>query len=205
MPTPTVTRRPVSPTSNYRPAFTGDFSTRRNGWKVGVKGDYQYQIGMGRYNILKRNANTRRAAFSSVQLPANINLNLAEEFTIKVDMIADSGRMPTGGLLFGVSDSLNYSAFTINSTGDIVIVRVADGRAVSDYMPGDSFKPGVPVERNRNRLIVRRKDDQLHFYINDLEVRSSPYPFRLLSGNGIGMTTTGSWTSFQKLSVTLGP
>lgn len=198
-------RRPASAGSGYRPAFTGDFATNRNGWKAGVKGDYQYQIGMGKYNILKRKLNTQRAAFSFVSLPTAINLNIADEFTIKVDVVADSGRVPTGGLVFGVSDSLNYSAFILNGGGDVTIVRMADGQAFSDYMPGDPFKPGVPVEKNRNRLIIRRKGDRLHFYINEQEVRSSPYPFRMLSGNGIGFITTGYWTSFQKLSVTLGP
>lgn len=205
VPVTTNTRRTAAPVSGYRPAFTGDFATNRNGWKAGVKGDYQYQIGMGKYNILKRKATTQKAAFSFVQLPSDINLNLADEFSIKVDVVADSGRVPTGGLVFGVSDSLNYSAFILNGAGDVTIVRVADGQTFGDYMPGDSFKPGVPLEKNRNRLIIRRKGNALRFYINDQEVRSSPYPFRMLSGNGIGVTTTGYWTSFQKLSVTLGP
>lgn len=201
--TPT-TAGPRSAGSDYRPAFTGDFSTNRNGWKAGLKGDYQYQIGMGRYNIQKRNVSTQRAAFSFVPLPPDINLNLADNFTIKVDVVADSGRVPTGGLVFGVSDSLNYAAFTLSSTGNITIVRIADGQAVSDYMPGEPFRPGVPVDKNRNRLTIRRKGRALYFYINEQEVRSSPYLFNTLPGNGIGVTSTGYWTSFQKLSVTLG-
>ncbi|RYC68112.1 hypothetical protein [Spirosoma sordidisoli] len=199
------TRRPAPAADpGYRPAFTGDFATNRNGWKAGVKGDYQYQIGLGKYNILKRRA-TQQAAFSFVPLPTAINLNIAEEYTIKVDIVADSGRIPTGGVVFGVRDSTTYSAFLLNGNGDIAIVRMADGQTFSDYMPGDYFKPGVALDKNRNRLIIRRKGDLLHFYINEQEVRSSPYPFKMLSGNGIGVTTTGYWTSFQKLTVTLGP
>ncbi len=196
---------PAPSPTGYRPAFTGDFATNRNGWKAGNKGDYHYQIGLGKYNIRKRNVNTEKIALSYVPLPPDINLNIADFFTIKLDVVADSGRIPTGGLMFGVRDSLNFSAFTLNSRGEVSIIRVANGQTFSDYMPGDFFAPGVPVDRNRNRLIVRRQGDALHFYINEREVRSSPYPFKMFSGNGIGMMTSAYWTSFQKLSVTLGP
>ena len=197
---------PAAPTGvGYRPAFTGDFVTNRNRWKAGNKGDYQYQIGVGKYNIRKRNANTNQIAFSYVPLPGEINLNIAQTFTIKVDVVADSGRVPTGGLLFGVADSLNYCAFSLNSRGEVSIIRVSNGATFSDYMPGDYFRPGVLLEKNRDRLTIRRTGEMLHFYVNEQEVRSSPYPFRMLPGNGIGLTTTGYWTSFQKLTVTLGP
>ena len=204
VPPPRMMPAPVV-TADYRPAFTGDFSTNRNGWKAGSKGDYYYQIGLGRYDIRKRNTNTKQVAFSAVELPADINLNRADLFTIKVDVLADSGRIPTGGLLFGVKDSLNYSAFTLNAKGEVSILRVANGKTFSDYMPGDFFSPGVSVEKNRNRLSIQRKGDVLHFYINAQEIRSSPYPFKMLSGNGIGLTSSAYWTSFQKLTVTLGP
>lgn len=205
-PTPAPRRNPPAPNAvGYRPAFTGDFVTNRNGWQAGTKGDYHYQIGVGKYNVRKRNVNTNQVAFSYVPLPAEINLNVAETFTIKVDVVADSGRVPTGGVLFGVADSLNYCAFTLNSKGEISIVRVANGATSNEYMPGDFFRPGVLLEKNRDRLTIRRTGDALHFYINEQEVRSSPYPFRMLPGNGIGLTTTGYWTSFQKLTVTLGP
>ncbi|MFD2573816.1 hypothetical protein ACFSUS_24480 [Spirosoma soli] len=202
---PTRTGSSGASTSDFRPAFTGDFATNRNGWKAGIKGDYHFQIGMGRYSIRKRNVNTQQVAFSYVSLPPDINLNNADLFTIKVDVMADSGRIPTGGLVFGVRDSLNFNAFTLNGKGEISIIRVANGQVFSDYMPGDFFSPGVPIDKNRNRLTIRRKDGGLYFYVNEREVRTSPYPFRTLSGNGIGMITSGYWTSFQKLSVTLGP
>lgn len=191
-------------TPDFRPAFTGDFVTNRNGWKAGTSGDYHYQIGMGRYSIRKRNSKTQEIAFSHVPLPANINLNVATQFTIKLDVLADSGKVPTGGLLFGVKDSLNFNAFTINSKSEVSIIRVKNGEASSDYMPGDFFKPGISVDRNRNRLTVRRKGNALHFYVNEREVRSSPYPFRVFSGNDVGVITSAYWTTFQKLSVTLG-
>ncbi|GAB2565689.1 hypothetical protein GCM10027190_14050 [Spirosoma areae] len=191
--------------SDYRPAFTGDFATNRNGWRAGSKGDYYYQIGLGRYSMRKRNVKTQQVAFSFVSLPPDINLNGADIFTIKVDVLADSGRVPTGGLVFGVKDSLNFCAFTMNEKGEVSIRRVANGQTFSDYMPGDFFAPGVPVDKNRNRLTIRRKGEALHFYVNEQEVRSSPYPFKMLPGNGIGMISSAYWTAFQKLSVTLGP
>lgn len=196
---------PTPSATGYRPAFTGDFVTNRNGWRAGNRGDYYYQIGVGKYNIRKRNANTNQIAFSYVPLPSEINLNVAQTFTIKVDVVADSGRVPAGGLLFGVADSLNYCAFSLNSRGEVSIIRVTNGATSSDYMPGDYFRPGILLEKNRDRLTIRRTGDLLHFYVNEQEIRSSPYPFRLLPGNGIGLTTTGYWTSFQKLTVTLGP
>ncbi len=211
LPATTQARRPDAPTRStsaenvdFRPAFTGDFATNRNGWKAGNQGDYYYQIGLGRYSIRKRNTNTKEAAFSTVELPATINLNLADVFTIKVDVLADSGQVPSGGILFGVLDSLNYGAFTLNAKGEVSIIRVENGQTTSDYMPGDYFLPGVLVEKNRNRLMIERRGQGLRFYINAQEIRSSPYPFKMLPGNGIGVTSSGYWTSFQKLSVTLG-
>ncbi|GAB3728679.1 hypothetical protein [Spirosoma lituiforme] len=206
--TPIVPARPstlANSTSDYRPAFAGDFATNRNGWKAGNKGDYYYQIGLGRYSIRKRNTNTQQIAFSSVDLPKDINLNNASFFTIKVDILADSGRVPTGGLVFGVVDSLNYNAFTLNERGEVAVTRVSNGKTDSNYMTADYFSPGVSVERNRNRLSIQRKGEELHFYVNAQEIRSSPYSVRLFAGNGIGFMASGYWTSFQKLTVTLGP
>ncbi|UFH53618.1 hypothetical protein [Spirosoma sp. KNUC1025] len=191
-------------TTDFRPAFTGDFVTNRNYWRAGNIGDYRYQIGRGSYSIRKRNVYTQKAAFSSVALPQDINLNRAEVFTIKVDVLADSGKVPTGGILFGVKDSLNFCAFTTNGRGDVSIKRVANGETFADYMPGAYFRPGVPVDKNRNRLTIKRRGEYLHFYINEQEVRSSPYLFRILPGNGIGFTSSGYWTAFQKLIVTVG-
>lgn len=197
--------RPVGtpPVEGYRPAFTGDFVTNRNGWQAGSIGDYQYQIGTGVYNVRKRNPATKQTAFSFVPLPSQINLNLADFFTIKADVVSESGRVPVGGIAFGVSDSLTYTAFLLDNTGQVSIRRRDAGRIFSDYMPGDYFNPNVVVNNNRNQLIIRRKRDWLHFYVNEQEIRTSPYPFRMLGGNGIGLLTEGDWTSFQKLSVTL--
>ena len=201
---PNPSRPLTSDVSTFRPAFTGDFAMNRNGWKAGIKGDYYYEIGTGRYSMRKRKANTQQVAFSTIALPTNINLNSSDIFTIKVDILADSGQIPRGGLVFGVKDSLNYCSFTLNEKGQVSIKRVADGRTFSDYMPGDFFAPGVPVDKNRNRLTIQRQNDELHFYINAQEIRSSPYPFKMLSGNGVGMTASAYWTAFQKLNVTVG-
>ncbi|QKZ15855.1 hypothetical protein HU175_21960 [Spirosoma sp. KUDC1026] len=198
------TRTSATNPDGYRPAFTGDFATNRNGWKAGTEHDYQYTIGNGTYDIKKLNVYTQQAAFSFVELPANIDLNQSSQFTIKVDVVADSGRVPTGGIVFGVKDSLNYNAFTTNQAGEVVIVRVVNGQPLSDYMSAIPVKAGVPLDKNRNRLSIRRNRGALRFYVNEQEIRSSPYEFRLLSGNGIGVTSSGYWTSFQKLSVTTG-
>lgn len=195
---------PTGSATEFRPAFTGDFVTNRNHWQAGNQGDYSYQIGLGSYSIRKRNVRTEKNAYSFVALPSEINLNRAEVFTIKLDVLADSGQVATGGLLFGVKDSLNYCAFTTNSRGEVSIKRVANGETFSDYMSGEFFRPGVPVDKNRNRLMVKRRGEYLYFYVNDQEVRTSPYVFRVLPGNGIGLTSSGYWTSFQKLSVTVG-
>ena len=192
-----------TPTEGFRPAFTGDFVTNRNGWQAGSIGDYQYQIGTGVYNVRKRNPDTKQMAFSFVPLPTQINLNLADYFTIKADVVSESGRPPVGGIAFGVSDSLTYTAFQLDHSGQVSIRRLDNGRTFSDYMPGDYFNPNVVVNNNRNQLIIRRKQDKMHFYINEEEIRTSPYPFKMLGGNGIGIVTNGDWTSFQKLSVTL--
>ena len=203
--TPRPSARPVAskPVEGYRPAFVADFATNRNGWQAGSIGDYQYQVGTGVYNVRKRNASTKQTAFSFVSLPAQINLNLADYFTIKADVVSESGRVPAGGIAFGVSDSLTYTAFLLDNTGQVSIRRLDNGRTFSDYMPGDHFNPNVVVNNNRNQLIIRRKREYLHFYINEEEIRTSPYPFKMLGGNGIGILTNGDWTSFQKLSVTL--
>lgn len=202
---PVTGRSPLTTgTAEFRPAFTGDFATNRNGWRAGNQGDYYYQIGLGQYSIRKRVANTQQLPFSAVELPNEINLNVANQYTIKVDMLADSGQVPAGGLLFGVRDSLNYNAFMLNEKGEVAVVRVANGRTFSDYMPADFMAPGVSVEKNRNRLTIQRRGNSLHFYINAQEIRSSPYPVKIFPGNGIGFTSSAYWTAFQKLTVTLG-
>lgn len=202
-PTVANSSAPVSP--DFRPAFIGDFATSRNGWRSGNKGDYNYQISLGRYSIRKLNVNTSQVAFSAVELPTDINLNRADIFTIKVDVLADSGQVPTGGLLFGVKDSLNYCAFTLNAKGEVSVSRVINGQATSDYLAGRYIVPGVAVEKNRNRLMIKRNGEILRFYINAQEIRTSPYSLKVFPGNGIGLLASGYWTSFQKLSVTLGP
>lgn len=202
---PVTSRSPLTMgTAEFRPAFTGDFATNRNGWRAGIRGDYYYQIGLGQYSIRKRVASTQQLAFSAVELPNEINLNAADLYTIKVDVLADSGQVPAGGLLFGVRDSLNYNAFTLNAKGEVAVVRIVNGQAFSEYMPADFISPGVSVEKNRNRLTIQRRGNALHFYINAQEIRSSPYPFKVFAGNGIGLTSSAYWTAFQKLTVTLG-
>lgn len=206
-PVPTIPRagRVAATTQNYRPAFTGDFATNRSGWRGGRKGGYHYQIGFGKYNVRRLNPAPGEMAYSVVPLPTEMNLNLATHFTIKIDVVADSGRVPTGGLLFGVRDSLNLCAFRLRSDGTMALTRLIDGQATDSVMTGDFFRPGVPVEPNRNQLVIRRVDKALHVYINQREVRGSPFAFEPLPGNGIGVTSSGDWTSFQKLLVTFGP
>ena len=196
--------RPTGPVA-YHPAFTGDFVMNRTGWFAGTRGGYHYQIGFGKYNVRQVGPAPGSRAFSAVPLPADINLNLADYFTIKVDVVADSGRIPNGGLVFGVLDSLNYCSFTLNPDGTMALARVVDGRQTDPILTGLTLNPGVPVVPNRNQLILRRVDRALHVFINQREVRGSPFAFEQLPGNGIGITAGGDWTSFQKLLVTLGP
>ncbi len=203
-PTPPAGRVPAQP-QRYRPAFTGDFATNRNGWKGGRKGGYHYQIGFGRYNIRPVGPAPGEVAYSVVPLPTEMNLNLAAQFTIKLDVVADSGRVPTGGLLFGVRDSLNLCAFLLRNDGTMTLTRLINGQATDSVMTSDYFRPGVPVAPNRNQLVIRRVDKALHVYINQQEVRGSPFAFQALPGNSIGVSSSGDWTSFQKLLVTLGP
>jgi hypothetical protein len=197
-------RVPAQP-QRYRPAFTGDFATNRNGWKGGRKGGYHYQIGFGRYNIRPVSPAPGEVAYSVVPLPTEMNLNLATHFTIKLDVVADSGRVPTGGLLFGVRDSLNLCAFLLRSDGTMTLTRLINGQAADSVLTSDYFRPGVPVAPNRNQLVIRRVEKAMHVYINQREVRGSPFMFPSLPGNSIGVTSAGDWTSFQKLLVTLGP
>ncbi|WP_288423303.1 hypothetical protein [uncultured Spirosoma sp.] len=203
-PAPAIGRVPARPQS-YRPAFSGDFATNRSGWRGGRKGGYHYQIGFGKYNIRRLSPAPGEVAYSVVPLPTEMNLNLAPYFTIRIDVVADSGRVPSGGLLFGVRDSLNLCAFRLRSDGTMALTRLIDGQATDSVMTDDFFRPGVPVEPNRNQLVIRRVEKALHVYINQREVRGSPFVFEPLPGNRIGVTSSGDWTSFQKLLVTLGP
>ncbi len=203
-PAPATGRVPARPQS-YRPAFSGDFATNRSGWRGGRKGGYHYQIGFGKYNIRRLSPAPGEVAYSVVPLPTEMNLNLAPYFTIRIDVVADSGRVPSGGLLFGVRDSLNLCAFRLRSDGTMALTRLIDGQATDSVMTDDFFRPGVPVEPNRNQLVIRRVEKALHVYINQREVRGSPFVFEPLPGNRIGVTSSGDWTSFQKLLVTLGP
>ncbi|WP_460637073.1 hypothetical protein [Larkinella harenae] len=182
-------------------SFTDDFTNNHNRWRIGQRGAYSFDLYQNAYRIRKQTSNTKSQAFSSIPLPTGINLNKVDTFTVQVDVAGPSGIIPDAGLLLGVKDSLNYCHFRINNKNQASVKYVINGLSYTIYMRGDYVPAGIPLSVTRNTLTVRKKGEQIHFYLNGREIPTSPYQFRQYQGNGIGFVSTTDGTLFQNLRV----
>ncbi|RRA97669.1 hypothetical protein [Larkinella rosea] len=184
--------------------FTEDFSDNRNRWLIGRKGDYSYDISQNMYHIYKQASNSPASGQSIIKLPPTFDLNKLDTFMVQVDLAGPSGIIPDAGLLLGVKDSLNYCHFRINNKNQVSVKYVINGLSYTIYMRGDYVPAGIPLSATKNTLTVRKKTDQIHFYLNGREIPTSPYQFRQYQGTGIGFVTTTDGTTFQNLMISSG-
>lgn len=184
--------------------FSEPFSDNKNGWRTVETAAYSLEIAGSSYRM-RRKTGSREPALSFIPLPPEINLNQARRFVIQIELYGDEKVIPEGGLLLGVRDSVNYTMFSINAKRQALVKALANNTTFASYMPGTPLEMGGFVQSGRNLLRVEKLDQSLRFFINGKEVPGSPYPFRPLPGNGIGLTATGNWTVFRNLLVTATP
>ncbi|MFD1144435.1 hypothetical protein ACFQ4C_25130 [Larkinella insperata] len=193
--------KPKSPVATNSRLLTDDFSDNHNRWRIGQRGAYSFDLFQNSYRIRKQATNVQTPAISSIPLPSTLNLNKVDTFMVQVDVAGPSGIIPDAGLLLGVKDSLNYCHFRINNKNQVSVKYVINGLSYTIYMRGDYVPAGIPLSSMKNTLAVRKKGDQIHFYINGREIPTSPYQFRQYQGNGIGFISTTDGTLFQNLTV----
>lgn len=190
-------------TAAFDRSFTDSFTDNRNRWRIGQRGSYSFDLYQNSYRVRKQASTTKTQAFSFIPLPTGINLNKVDTFTVQVDISGPNGIIPDAGLLLGVKDSLNYCHFRINNKNQASVKYVINGLSYTIYMRGDYVPAGIPLSVNRNTLTVRKKGEQIHFYLNGREIPTSPYQFRQYQGNGIGFVSTTDGTLFQNLRVNI--
>ncbi|MGA0559178.1 hypothetical protein ACO2Q8_21145 [Larkinella sp. VNQ87] len=195
-----IKSKKTAPTASRE--FHDDFSDNRNRWRIGQRGAYSFDIARNSYRVHKQAASATNSAFSFIPLPTSLNLNKVDTFMVQVDVAGPTGIIPDAGLLVGVKDSLNYCHFRINNKNQVSVKYVINGLSYTIYMRGEYVPAGIPLSTARNTLTVRKKGDQIHFYLNGREIPTSPYQFRQYQGNGIGFVSTTDGTTFQNLTVT---
>jgi hypothetical protein len=126
-----------TPTSASSRLFTDDFSDNHNGWLIGRRGAYAYDMSQNTYHIYKQASDSPSSGFSYISLPTAINLNKVDTFMVQVDLAGPSGIIPDAGLLIGVKDSLNYCHFRINNKNQVSVKYVINGLSYTIYMRGD--------------------------------------------------------------------
>ena len=202
----TTTTGPVSMTTSASPrsvALIELFTSNRRNWLVGQRSGYQFEIANGGYTIRKQDANRTTPALCYIMLPNDINLNKAESFTITVDMISSPSEPIDAGLAIGIRDIENYAQFRV-SKQTLIIKVLANGTTFASYMPGTPIPMNSPLSIGKNSLMIEKRTEKLHFYLNGNEVPTSPYDFRTFRGNGVGFLTASPVVTFQNLKVDIG-
>ncbi len=188
--------------------FAERFDDNHNFWSDGTIDGYTYELAPF-YNsyFIRREAGKRssKPGLTFVALPADIDLNRAESFTLSVDIIVPKDSPFDGGLMFGALNDKNYCHFQLRGEKEASIKWVVNGGNMASYMPGTYLPTGKLIQPLRNTLRVVKEKDQLHFFINDRELQESPYDFRQFRGNKVGFISSGDAVKFQNLTVVVSP
>lgn len=198
-----VETKPVSPfRTPSGPGFTETFAEENpNRWPTGLRGGFTYTIKAIGYQIERRAADTNRAAHAWIPIAKKLTLNRIDTFMVQVDVLSRSDTYPDGGLLFGVADSLNYSQIRLIGNDKVVVQQFTNGKPDPAFVSAHLSVATVTLRAGRNRVAVWRRGNQLHVFINEQELPTSPFLFRPLRGNGIGVVLNGNWLSFRNLTV----
>ncbi|TAE26835.1 MAG: hypothetical protein EAZ91_16860 [Cytophagales bacterium] len=184
------------------PSFSESFTEENpNGWPTGLRAGFTYTLKPIGYQLERRSADTSRAARAWVTLSNRLNLNKIDTFLIQIDLLPQTDTYPAGGLLFGVADSLNYSQIRLIGPNRVLVQQVVNGKPDVTFVSAHLARATVALRSGRNRIAVWRRGRQLHVFVNEKELPTSPFAFRPLRGNGVGVLMTGNWLSFRNLSV----
>jgi hypothetical protein len=218
----TTTVLPPPPPPPARLTFIERFDNYDNHWTDGQVGNYVYQLDP--YNnayTIQRKATGRSAtgkpvrpttgkpALSFVSLPAGMDLNQADSFTLSVTIAVPPGVPANGGLVLGLLNADNYCHFMLVGDRLVSVKWVVNGGNMV-YMPGKPVAALVPIGRTLNVLTVRKGRDKkdremLYFTVNGREIQASPYTFQPFRGNKIGFISAGAAIKFQNLSLVVSP
>lgn len=184
------------------PSFVETFGEENlNKWPIGLRAGFTYTLKPIGYQLERRSADTSRAARAWVRLPNRLNLNKIDTFMVQLDLLPLANSYPGGGLLFGVADSLNYHVVRLVGPNRVIVQQILNGKPAPAFVSAHLAQATVALRPGRNRIAVWRRGRQLHVFVNDKEVPTSPFPFRPLRGTGVGVLMTSNWLSFRNLSV----
>ncbi len=184
------------------PGFIETFSEENpNRWFTGLRAGFTYALNTIGYQIERRSADTNRFALSWHLLPKKLILNKMDTFLVQVDLFSRSDMYPNGGLLFGVADALNYNQVRLIGKDKVVVQQIVRGNLNPAFASVTLSTATVALRPGRNRVAVWRRGNQLHVFVNDRELPTSPFPFRGLRGNGVGVMLAGNWLAFRNLTV----
>lgn len=184
------------------PGFTETFTEENtNGWPTGLRAGFTYTLKPIGYQIERRSADSSWAARAWIQLSPKLTLNKIDTFMVQVDLLSQSDTYPNGGLLFGVADSLNYSQVWLMGKNRVLVQQIVKGKPDPTFVSARLAKATVALRPGRNRVAVWRMGNRIHVYVNEKELPTSPFPFRPLRSNGVGVMLGGNWLSFRNLTV----
>ncbi|AQG78310.1 hypothetical protein [Spirosoma montaniterrae] len=196
-----TTKAPAKKTAAL--TFTDNFTNNKHRWLQGKRKGYEFEIARSSFYIRRTAEAIQSVGRCYVDLPASMDLNKAQSFTISVEMSSPPGESPEGGLLLGVQDVDNLTQFMLAGQKEVIIKSTRDGSTFAAYMPGKKTPIGFPAKMDRNVLTVIKEQEKLHFYLNDQEIETSPYDFRKFRGNGVGFIAGQTAVKFQNLQVTV--
>jgi|GEM_PF-4778787 len=184
------------------PGFTETFAEdNTNGWPTGLREGFTHSLKSVGYQIERRSADSSRASRAWIQLSNKLTLNKIDTFMVQVDLLSQSDNYPNGGLLFGVADSLNYSQIRLIGKDRVLVQQITKGKPDPAFVSAHLDRSTVALRAGRNRIAVWRRGNSLHVFVNEKELPTSPFPFRPLRGNGVGVMLSGNWLSFRNLTV----
>jgi len=157
--------------------FSDDFTDNRNNWKesrskIGIRDMYS-----GTY-FLKHFRNEK--SFSALK---NFDIKPTEDFEIEALITKVDGTNKHGfGLVWGRKDDANEYNFLINGRGSFKIKQVKNGKSTN--LVKWKRKGVIHKKDASNKLIIRKIDKEIYFYINNRQV--AKLAFLPLFGSKLG-------------------
>jgi hypothetical protein len=185
-------------TANEQPNLTNqelptylhdDFLDNRNSWNIGdlkmgfsLFGSNNY----GRTSIENHQCLIDSNYNGSINVVLPMNINRFQPFAIETTVQYWSGNDFGFGLTWGINlQTYDAYYFFINHIGRFCIGHLMNGQSIN--LANWLYSPHIRTGNSKNKLRLYRYGDQVHFYINDQLVYTTPY--YTFFGEYIGMTT----------------
>ncbi|MEQ8474408.1 MAG: OmpA family protein [Marinoscillum sp.] len=145
--------------------FRDDFRDNRNDWSIAAKDEYAAYIQDGKYVISKKTKSGGWLFYKKVYTEYD------SDYRLEIEAKQTSGVDNNGyGFIFATESIDNANFFMITSNGHYRIASYNNGpyKAITEWTKSDA----VLKMNEINRLIIERKGDQIHFYVNKTKVHS---------------------------------